>query len=131
MRILILTLFTLLMIEAPRASQEFLEVLEDFNWQSQTCEGQANVCSRYLTSLRCAFEARGGEAIAAGHCSYIDSQGDLKATYDELAFRLYEKLMDRGVEAHFNGREFKITLDKVSCQRRLRGQEISYTCRII
>lgn len=98
-------------------SEAFLRTLESFNDEALSCTRKAGFCASSVSSLRCAFESYKGEATPRGNCSYYNKRSQLVAVYDELAFSLYNKLVNGGVEPHYNGREFKVVVDKVSCRR--------------
>jgi hypothetical protein len=116
----------------PWASAEFLELLESFNPKVQTCERSAYVCSSYITLVRCTFTSHNGFPDSVGNCSFVDSQGELQVSYDEVAFRLFEEVISRGALPDFNGKEFKVTFEKISCQLNSRyPADNPYTCRII
>jgi hypothetical protein len=115
------------------ASVEFMEVLENLN-DEVSCIEKPSVCASSIRSVRCAFESKGREATEDGNCSYLNSRGQLVAAYDHEAFQLFQEIVLAGVEPHFNGREFKVTLKKVSCRKSSSNDsrpDKAYTCRII
>jgi len=131
-RKLFIFLFVFLSIHC-NGSEAFLRTLENFNDEAVSCARKRGLCASSVSSLRCAFESYKGEATARGNCSYYNKRSQLVAVYDELAFSLYIELVNSGVEPHYNGREFKVVVDKVSCRRideASQDLEDPFICRI-